>query len=133
MDKQELAEKKLDEIYEIYKNGVPGDQIFEVITTFLGILFHMSASVITYRLSLNRKEKKYIIYFIVLFIVHFGNDMIDQLVSVYELSFWFNFVFVGLTLVIVIIAWFVWKDNYNKEYSDYNFEKENGMVTMDDI
>ena len=47
--------------------------------------------------------------------------------------FWYNFIFVGLTIVIVIIAWFVWKDNYNKEYSDYNFEIEDSIIKMNDI
>ena len=52
--------------------------------------------------------------------------------SIYELSLWLNFVFVGLVLVIIVIAWFVWKENNNKEYSDYNYEKKNGMIAMDD-
>ena len=130
-----MAEKKLDEIYEIYKNGVPGDQIFEVITTFLGILFHMSASVITYRLSLNRKEKKYIIYFIVVFISHFSMDLIAQIIGLYELNNWFYFIFAGLVIIVIIIiaiAFFVWKDNNNKEYSDYKFETEISLIEMDD-
>jgi len=132
-DEQELKEKELMETYETYKYGVPGGDIFGFIARFLGNLFHMAASIIIYRLALNRKEKKYIIFFIVLFIVHFCNDMTSQLVSVYNLSLWFNFVFFGLALIVLIIAWFVWKDNYNKEYSDYNFEKEDSMIKMDDI
>ena len=123
-DEQELKEKELMETYETYKNGVPGGDIFGFIARFLGNLFHMAASIIIYRLALNRKEKKYIIYFIVLFISHFANDLTAQLMSIYELSLWLNFVFVGLVLVIIVIAWFVWKENNNKEYSDYNYEKK---------
>ena len=131
-NEEELIEKKLFKTYEHYKNGVPSDEIFGIITRFLGNLFHMAASIIIYRLALNRKEKKYIIYFIVLFISHFANDLTAQLMSIYELSLWFNFVFVGLVLVIIVIAWFAWKENNNKEYSDYNYEKKNGMIAMDD-
>ena len=132
-DEEELKEKKLMKTYERYKNGVPGDDIFGIITRFLGNIFHMSACVIIYRLSLNRKEKKYIIYFIVLFISHFVNDLTSQLIAIYELSLWFNFILVGLLSLIIVIAWFVWKENNNKEYSDYNLEISNSLVAMEDM
>ena len=132
-DEDELKEKELNETYEMYKNGVPGNDIFGAVGRFLGNLFHMAASIIIYRLSLNRKEKKYIIFFIVLFFSHFGTDITSQLVSIYNLSFWFNFIYVGLTLVIIVIACFVWKENNNKEYSDYNLEKKIGMIAMDNF
>ena len=132
-DEEELKEKKLMETYERYKNGVPGDDIFGIITRFLGNIFHMSACVIIYRLSLNRKEKKYIIYFIVLFISHFVNDLTSQLIAIYELSLWFNFILVGLLSLIIVIAWFVWKENNNKEYSDYNLEKANSSMAMEEM
>ena len=132
-DQQELKEKELIGTYEMYKNGVPKDDIIGFMVRFSGNLFHMAASIIIYRLSLNRKEKKYIIYFIVLFIFHFCTDLTSQLVSIYELSLWFNFIYLGLTLVIIIISLFVWKENNNKEYSDYNLEKVNGMIKMDEV
>ena len=125
--------KKLIKTYEHYKNGVPGDEIFGVILRFLGNLFHMAASVIIYRLSLNRKEKKYIIFFIVLFIIHFSLDLFGLLIALYDLNLWFNIINIGLDILIVLISWIVWKENNNKEYSDYNFEKKDNLIAMNDI
>ena len=132
-DEQELIEKKLIKTYELYKNGVPGQDIFGVILRFFGNLFHMAASVIIYRLSLNRKEKKYIIFFIVVFISHFCIDLSGQFISLYELNIWFNLIFVGLASLIIVIACFVWKENNNKEYSDYNFKGKKSMIKMEDM
>ena len=125
--------KKLIKTYEHYKNGVPGDEIFGVILRFLGNLFHMAASVIIYRLSLNRKEKKYIIFFIVLFIIHFSLDLFGLLIALYDLNIWFNLICIGLDILIVVISWLVWKENNNKEYSDYNSEKKDNLIAMNDI
>ena len=132
-DEQELIEKKLIKTYELYKNGVPGQDIFGVILRFFGNLFHMAASVIIYRLSLNRKEKKYIIFFIVVFISHFCIDLSGQFIFLYKLNIWFNLIFVGLASLIIVIACFVWKENNNKEYSDYNFKGKKSMIKMEDI
>ena len=97
----------------------------------------MAASVIIYRLSLNRKEKKYVIYFIVLFIIHFSLDLFGLLIVLYDLNIWFNIINIGLDILIVVISWLVWKENNNKEYSDYIFEGKNGkieeMFKMDDM
>ena len=73
-NEEELIENGLIEIYEKYKDGIPGDAIFEVILRFGGNLFHMAASIIIYRFSLNRKDKKYLIYFIFVFVIHFCSD-----------------------------------------------------------
>ena len=132
-NEEELIEKKLFKTYEHYKNGFPSDEIFGVILRFLGNLFHMAASVIIYRLSLNRKEKKYIIFFIVLFIIHFSLDLFGLLIALYDLNIWFNLICIGLDILIVVISWFVWKENNNKEYSDYNSEKKDNLIAMNDI
>ena len=132
-DEEELIEKKLITTYEVYKNGVPGKDIFGIILRFLGNFFHMAASVIIYRFSLNRKEKKYIILFIVVYIIHFCTDLCAQFISLFELNIWFNFIILGLTLVIIVIGCFVWKENNNKEYSDYDFEGQNITNKKEDI
>ena len=97
----------------------------------------MGASVIIYRFSLNRKDKKYIIFFIVLLIAHYCIDFTSQLIFLYELNMWFNLIYMGLAILITVIGFFVWKENNNKEYSDYIFEGKNGkieeMFKMDDI
>ena len=122
-DEEELKEKELIKTYELYKNGVTGGDIFGLFTRFLGNFFHMGASVIIYRFSLNRKEKKYMIFFILLFVSHFCVDFTYQIINIYELNMLFNLVFVGIIdILIIVIGWFVWKENNNKEYSDYNFE-----------
>ena len=90
----------------------------------------MAASVIIYRLSLNRKEKKYVIYFIVLFIIHFSLDLFGLLIVLYDLNIWFNIINIGLDILIVVISWLVWKENNNKEYSDYNFENNETIIAL---
>ena len=128
-DEEELKEKELIKTYELYKNGVTGGDIFGLFTRFLGNFFHMGASVIIYRFSLNRKEKKYMIFFILLFVSHFCIDFTYQIISIYELNMLFNLVFVGIIdILIIVIGWFVWKENNNKEYSDYNFEGDDSKV-----
>ena len=59
-NEEELVNKNLIKIYEKYKDGIPVEEIFGVIIRFLGNLFHIGACVIIYKLSFNRKEKKYI-------------------------------------------------------------------------
>ena len=136
-DEKELTEKELIKTYDHYKNGISGQDIFDVISRFLGNLFHMGAFVIIYRFSLNRKDKKYIIFFIVLLIAHYCIDFTSQLIFLYELNMWFNLIYMGLAILITVIGFFVWKENNNKEYSDYIFEGKNGkieeMFKMDDI
>ena len=136
-DEKELIEKELIKTYDHYKNGISGQDIFDVISRFLGNLFHMGASVIIYRFSLNRKDKKYIIFFILLLIAHYCIDFTSQLIFLYELNMWFNLIYTGLAILITVIGFFVWKENNNKEYSDYIFEGKNGkieeMFKMDDI
>ena len=46
---------------------------------------------------------------------------------------WFYFIVLGLTLIIIVISYFVWKENYNKEYSDYDFEGQNTMNKKEDM
>ena len=132
-NEKELEENGLDEIYDKYKNGVPGDEIFGFIIRFGGNLFHIGATIIAYRLSLNRKEKKYIIYFIILFIIHFITDTFGQFSALYKLNFWFNLIGIGLDIVIIVISWLVWKENNNKEYSDYNFENNETIIALGNI
>ena len=55
---EELNRDDLLNTYEIYKNGIPGQEIFGLRTRFAGNFYHMAASIIIYRLALNRKEKK---------------------------------------------------------------------------
>ena len=93
----------------------------------------MGASVIIYRLSLNRKERKFIIFFTILFIFHFIIDSFGQFISLYELNIWYNLVFIGLDVAIVIIGYFVWKENTNKEFSDYNFGNNESIIQMGNI
>ena len=121
-DEEELKEKELIKTYELYKNGVTGGDIFGLFTRFLGNFFHMGASVIIYRFSLNRKEKKYMIFFIILVVSHLCTDLISETITAYELNMWISLVIVGISILIIVIGWFVWKENNNKEYSDYNFE-----------
>ena len=136
-DEKELIEKELIKTYDHYKNGISGQDIFDVISRFLGNLFHMGASVIIYRFSLNPKDKKYIIFFIVLLIAHYCIDFTSQLIFLYELNMWFNLIYMGLAILITVIGIFVWKENNNKEYNDYIFEGKNGkieeMFKMDDM
>ena len=51
----------------------------------------------------------------------------------YELNIWYFLICVGLDILIVVISWPVWKENNNKEYSDYNFEKINSMISIEDM
>ena len=127
---EELNENKLLDFYEKNKNGVTGAEIFGVITRFAGNFSHMGSSIIIYRLALNRKEKKYIIYFIVLLINHFINDTFSRFCGLYKLSFWYNFIIIGLVIMIIIIAWFVWKENNNKDYSDFNLENNEKAISL---
>jgi len=129
-DEEELIKNNLLKIYEKYKNGVTGEEIFGVIIRFCGNLFHMAASVIIYRLSLNRKERKYIIYFVILFLAHFISDTFGQFCALNELNIWYNFIFIVFDIIIVIIGWFVWKENNNKDYSDYNFENNEKLISL---
>ena len=129
-DEEELTKNNLLKIYEKYKNGVTGEEIFGVIIRFCGNLFHMAASVIIYRLSLNRKERKYIIYFIILFLVHFISDTFAQFWALYELNIWYSLIFIIFDIIIVVIGWFVWKENNNKDYGDYNFENNEILISL---
>ena len=129
-DKEELIKNNLLKIYEKYKNGVTGEEIFNVIIRFGGNLFHMAASVIIYRLSLNRKERKYIIYFIILFVDHFINYTFAQFLALYELNIWFNLIFIVFGIIIVVIGWLVWKENNNKDYYGYNFENNKKLISL---
>ena len=90
----------------------------------------MAASVIIYRLSLNRKERKYIIYFIILFLVHFICDTFAQFWALYELNIWYSLIFIIFDIIIVVIGWFVWKENNNKDYGDYNFENNEKLISL---
>ena len=130
---EELNKDDLLITYEIYKNGILGQEIFGLITRFAGNFYHMAASIIIYRLALNRKEKKYIIYFIVLFLNHFINDTFSKFCELYELSFWYNFIIIGLVIMIIVIAWFVWKENNNKDCSDFNFENNERAIPLEKI
>ena len=130
----ELIKNKLDKTYEKYKNGVTGEEIFDVITRFCGNLFHMSASIIIYRLSLNRKEKKYIIYFIILFFGHLILDAFANFYVLYELSIWYNFLFIGLDIMVVVIGWLIWREDKNKNYIDFNnFETNDREISLENI
>ena len=130
-DKEELN-NKLRKIYEKYKNGIVFEEILELLIRLFGNIFHMSASIIIYRLSLNRKDIKYIIYFIICFIFHFIIDTIGQLENLFDLSIWYNLIFPGLVTVIFIISYFVWKENKNKDFSDYELEnKEEIEIPME--
>ena len=129
-DEEELEKNNLIKIYQLYKDGIANEEIFGLIIRFSGNLFHMGASVIIYRLSLNRKERKFIIFFTILFIFHFIIDSFGQFISLYELNIWYNLVFIGLDVAIVIIGYFVWKENTNKEFSDYNFENNESIIQM---
>ena len=62
-DEEELIKNNLLKIYNKYKNGITGEEILGVILRFGGNLFHMAASVIIYRLSLNRKKKIYYLFY----------------------------------------------------------------------
>ena len=132
-DEEELEKNNLIKIYQLYKDGIANEEIFRIIIRFLGNLFHMGASVIIYRLSLNRKERKFIIFFTILFIFHFIIDSFGQFISLYELNIWYNLVFIGLDVAIVIIGYFVWKENTNKEFSDYNFENNESIIQMGNV
>ena len=132
-DEEELEKNNLIKIYQLYKDGIANEEIFWLIIRFSGNLFHMGASVIIYRLSLNRKERKFIIFFTILFIFHFIIDSFGQFISLYELNIWYNLVFIGLDVVIVIIGYFVWKENTNKEFSDYNFGNNESIIQMGNI
>ena len=132
-DEEELEKNNLIKIYQLYKDGIANEEIFRLIIRFSGNLFHMGASVIIYRLSLNRKERKFIIFFTILFIFHFIIDSFGQFISLYELNIWYNLVFIGLDVVIVIIGYFVWKENTNKEFSDYNFGNNESIIQMGNI
>ena len=41
---------------------------------------------------------------------------------------WISLVIVGISILIIVIGWFVWKENNNREYSDYNFEGDNSKA-----
>ena len=132
-DEEELEKNNLIKIYQLYKDGIANEEIFRLIIRFSGNLFHMGASVIIYRFSLNRKERKFIIFFTILFIFHFIIDSFGQFISLYELNIWYNLVFIGLDVAIVIIGYFVWKENTNKEFSDYNFGNNESIIQMGNI
>ena len=129
-DEEELIKNNLLKTYNKYKNGITGEEILGVILRFGGNLFHMAASVIIYRLSLNRKEKKYIIYFIILFLNHFLGDTFGQFFTLYELSIWFFLIFPVLDIMIIAIGWLVWKENNNKDYADYNFKNNEILISL---
>ena len=122
-EKEKLGNKLL-KIYEKYKDGIVFEEILDLLNRLFGNIFHMSASIIIYKLSLNRKEGKYIIYFIICFIFHFIIDAIGQLENLFDLSIWYNFIFPGLVSIIFIISYFVWKENKNKDFSNSELEKE---------
>jgi len=132
-DEEELKKNNLFKTYELYKDGFVSDEIFRIIIRFSGNLFHMAASVIIYRLSLNRKEIKYIILFTITFILHFIIDSFGQFHNIYELNIWYNLVFIGLDAVVVTIGCFVWKENINKEFSDYDFENNEKTIPMGNL
>jgi len=90
--KEELNNNLL-KIYEKYKDGMVIEDFIEIINRFFGNIFHICASMIAYRLSLNRKERKYIIYFVICFIFHFIIDAIGQSIVLFELSIWYNLFF----------------------------------------
>ena len=132
-DEEELKKNNLFKTYELYKDGFVSGEIFGIIIRFSGNLFHLAASVIIYRLSLNRKEIKYIIFFTTTFILHFFIDSFGQFQNIYELNIWCNLVVIGLDAVVVTIGCFVWKENTNKEFSDYDFENSEKTILMGNL
>ena len=121
---EELKNKNLLKIYEKYKDGIAIDEIFGFIVRFFGNIFHMSASIIAYRLSLNRKEGKYIIFFTICFVFHFIIDTIGQLIDLFELSIWINLFFPGSVIILFAISYYIWKENKNKDFSDNELKKD---------
>ena len=106
-DKEENLNENLFAIYNKYKNGIIFDEFFNLLTRLFGNIFHMSASVIIYSLSLNLKEKKYIIYFIICFVLHFIIDSTGQLIHLFNINILLNLMFPGLVVILFIISYFV--------------------------
>ena len=121
-NEEELNNNKLLKIYEKYKDGMVIDDFINIICRFFGNIYHICGSMIAYRLSLNRKEKKYIIYFSVFFVLHFLIDFITQLIYLFEVNVWYNLVFPGLIIILFVISYFIWKENKNKDFTDNELE-----------
>ena len=113
------------EIYKKYKDGMVFEDYFGFIIRFVGNIYHMAASVIIYKLSLNRKDRKYIIYFIIMFICHFIIDTTGTLQNLFDLSIWYNLIFPILVIIIAIASYFVWEENKNKDFSNNELENKN--------
>ena len=124
--------EKLMKTYEKYKDGIRIDDIVVLIIRLFGNIFHMCASVIAYKLSLNRKETKYVIYFIILFIFHFIIDTVGQMQNLFKFSIWVNLCFPGLVIIISILSYFTWKENQNKDSAYNNFDNQNDLLVLQD-
>ncbi len=119
---EELNNKNLLKIYEKYKDGMVIDDFIEIICRFFGNIYHICGSVIAYRLSLNRKERKYIIYFVICFVLHFIFDFFSQIISLFELSVWCYLIIPGLVMILVVISYFIWQENKNKDFTSNELE-----------
>ena len=121
---EELNNNKLLKIYEKYKDGMIIDDFIGVITRFFGNIFHICATIIAYRLSLNRKERKYIIYFVICFVFHFIIDANGQMIYLFELSILYNLLFPVLVIILFVISYFIWIENKNKDFNDNDNDNE---------
>ena len=125
---EEELNNKLLKIYEKYKDGMAIDNFLELICRFTGNIYHICGSMIAYRLSLNRKERKNIIYFSICFILHFIIDFITYLVNILELNIWLNLAFPGLVIIIFVISYFIWTENKNKDYTEIELENNENLI-----
>ena len=51
----------------------------------------------------------------------------------YELNIWLNLIDIAFDIAIITIAWFVWKENSNKDYDDFNFENNDNIMALKDV
>ena len=73
---------------------------------------------IIFRSSLDIKNRKYLLFFIFVFFVHFLIDSLANIFSKFELNAFWHFTTLAITIGYIILGFFF----YKKEYSDHKNE-----------
>ena len=113
-----IDDKSLMKTYNDFKDGLPAAEYMNIVMRIFGILYHTTSSVIIFRSSLDIKNRKYLLFFIFVFFVHFLVDSLSNIFSKFELNAFWHFTILGITIGYIILGFFF----YKKEYSDQKNE-----------
>ena len=87
-----IDDKSLMKTYNDFKDGLPAAEYMNIVMRIFGILYHTTSSVIIFRSSLDIKNRKYLLFFIFVFFVHFLIDSLANIFSKFELNAFWHFI-----------------------------------------